>query len=82
MTISQPSSSRIPAALWVVAVTLGALLAITPLDQAALIAGAALALVLALAHPVLAVGMAVLSVPVQELVILQGGCRSHRLCCW
>jgi O-antigen ligase len=47
-------------------------LAVIPLERLALMAGVALTLVLALAHPVLAVGMAVLSVPVQELVVLPG----------
>jgi O-antigen ligase len=57
----------------VVVVALGILLAFIPLETLALLAGAALALVLALAHPILAVGIAVLSVPVQELVVLPGG---------
>ncbi|MFQ3632848.1 O-antigen ligase family protein [Roseiflexus sp.] len=73
LTISQSPSSRTMITVWMVAVALGALLALIPLETLALLAGAALALVLALAHPVLAVGMAVLSVPVQELVVLPGG---------
>lgn len=68
-----PPSSHIPMTVWVAAIALGILLALIPIKTLALIAGAALALVLALAHPVLAVGMAVLSVPVQELVVLPGG---------
>ncbi|MDW8212252.1 MAG: O-antigen ligase family protein [Roseiflexaceae bacterium] len=72
-TTSSRPSAFVPMAIWGAAIALGMLLALTPLDRLALIAGAALALVLALAHPVLAVGMAVLSVPVQELVVLPGG---------
>ncbi|ABU60295.1 O-antigen polymerase [Roseiflexus castenholzii DSM 13941] len=66
-------SLRTTITLWLVAVALGILLARTPLDTLALMAGAALALILALVHPVLAVGMAALSVPVQELITLPGG---------
>ncbi len=73
LVISQSPSSRTTITVWMVAITLGALLALIPLEMLALLAGTALALVLALAHPVLAVGMAVLSVPVQELVVLPGG---------
>lgn len=72
-TIAPSPSSHLPVIVWVVAIALGILLALIPFETLALIAGAAIAPVLALAHPVLAVGMAVLSVPVQELVILPGG---------
>ncbi len=67
---------RVPprtAVLWFVAAALGIALALVPLDDLALVAGTGLVVVLALAHPVLAVGMAVLSVPVQDLVALPGG---------
>ncbi len=61
------------AVLWFIAAALGMVLALVPLDDLALVAGTGLIVVLALAHPVLAVGMAVLSVPVQDLVTLPGG---------
>lgn len=61
------------AATWFVAAALGMALALVPLDALALAAGTGLIVILALAHPVLAVGMAVLSVPVQDLVELPGG---------
>jgi len=51
----------------------GVALALVPFDDLALVAGTGLVVVLALVHPVLAVGMAVLSVPVQDLVALPGG---------
>lgn len=71
--ISPSPSCRTMIPVWGAAIALGVFLALTPLDRLALSAGAALALVLALAHPVLAAGMTVLSVPVQELVVLPGG---------
>jgi len=67
---------RVPprtAVLWLVAAALGIALALVPFDDLALVAGTGLVVVLALVHPVLAVGMAVLSVPVQDLVALPGG---------
>lgn len=73
MTAAPSPSSSTPMTVWGSAIALGILLALIPFGQLALIAGAALTLLLALAHPVLAVGMTVLSVPVQELVVLPGG---------
>ncbi|MGQ9547195.1 MAG: O-antigen ligase family protein [Roseiflexus sp.] len=64
---------RQTAVVWMVALALGIALALVPFDVLALVAGTVLIVVLALAHPVLAVGMAVLSVPVQDLVALPGG---------
>lgn len=58
---------------WFAAIALGVALALTPLEHLTPVLAGMLALALALAHPVLAVGLAVLSVPVQELVTLPGG---------
>lgn len=58
---------------WLAAAGLGIVVAVVPLEQLALAGGMTLVLALALAHPVLAVCMVVLSVPVQELVTLPAG---------
>lgn len=71
----QPHRSQFstPIIIWLAAITLGVILAVAPLPQLVLIAGGMLAVTLALAHPTLAVGLVVLSVPVQELATLPGG---------
>lgn len=71
------ANGRIRAILaWLAAAGLGFVVVIVPLEQLALVSGAILVLASALAHPVLAVCLVVLSVPVQELVTLPAGLTS------
>lgn len=59
--------------VWTIAAALGVTVALAPLDRLAPVTGGILLIGVALAHPILAAGLAVLSVPAQELITLPGG---------
>ncbi len=72
MTARIADNSR-PIILGLLACAMGLALAMLPLPAAGGILVGSTALVLTLIHPIVGVGLAVLAVPIQELVVLPGG---------